>query len=306
MSYEVLLAVNKFTYVLCHYKEEMSSLEEERMKGDRLRPGIFFLADGWHENEAKWSPKMWVVRGLCCPLVELASDITSICPPWLHLLVLSFKESSFVDEIRLFCLCSMNAFYFTAQRSRWRHLEGGYKAGPGCSIKLCAKSKFSTRWSQRFSRKLSEKMLFNKQGRKKPRLKFNSVLALIGPSNNRALTTQTAVKWCETSQTSLKLRRKTENHSQLIICTYLKNFTLFSRSFVSQIKNYVWIHAYGPATLQECRINTYIIMTHVASPVINSVPLVVSVEMNTVNYKPRLTQRVLRFAVFRRRKFSNL
>ena len=47
-------------------------------------------------------------------------------------------------------------------------------------------------------------------------------------------------------------------------------------------------------------------MTHVASPVINSVPLVVSVEMNTVNYKPRLTQRVLRFAVFRRRKFSNL
>lgn len=139
MSYEVLLAVNKFTYVLCHYREEMSSLEEERMKGDRLRPGIFFLADGWHENEAKWSPKMWLVRGLCCPLVELASDITSICPPWLHLLVLSFKESSFVDEIRLFCLCSMNAFYFTAQRSRWRHLEGGYKAGPGCSIKLCAK-----------------------------------------------------------------------------------------------------------------------------------------------------------------------
>lgn len=53
MSYEVLLAVNKFTYVLCHYKEEMSSLEEERMKEDRLRPGIFFLADGWHENEAK-------------------------------------------------------------------------------------------------------------------------------------------------------------------------------------------------------------------------------------------------------------
>ena len=48
------------------------------------------------------------------------------------------------------------------------------------------------------------------------------------------------------------------------------------------------------------------VMTHVASPVINSVPLVVSVEMNTVNYKPRLTQRVLRFAVFRRRKFSNL
>ena len=36
-------------------------------------------------------------------------------------------------------------------------------------------------------------------------------------------------------------------------------------------------------------INAY--MTHVASPVINSVPLVVSVKMNTVNYKPRLTQR---------------
>lgn len=177
MSYEVLLAVNKFTYVLCHYKDETSSLEEERMKGDRLRPGIFFLADGWHENEAKWSPKMWVVRGLCCPLV----DITSICPPWLHLLVLSFKESSFVDEIRLFCLCSMNAFYFTAQRSGWRHLELEdartlSPSGPGSSIKLCAKFEAekvnSVPWSKRFSRKLSEKMLFNKQQRKKPRLTF--------------------------------------------------------------------------------------------------------------------------------------
>ena len=248
MSYEVLLAVNKFTYVLCHYKEEMSSLEEERMKGDRLRPGIFFLADGWHENEAKWSPKMWVVRGLCCPLVELASDITSICPPWLHLLVLSFKESSFVDEIRLFCLCSINAFYFTAQRSvrsgdvTWRvatKLEDSRTlspSGPGCSIKLCAKFEAervnSVPWSQRFSRKLSEKMLFKKKERKKPRLKFKSVLALIRPSKNRALTTKKAVKWCETSQISLKHRRKTENHSQLIICTLLKNFTLFSRNFV--------------------------------------------------------------------------
>lgn len=263
MSYEVLLAVNKFTYVLCHYKEEMSSLGEERMKEDRLRPGIFFLADGWHENEAKWSPKMWVVRGLCCPLVELASDITSICPPWLHLLVLSFKESSFVDEIRLFCLCFISPRKGTGDVT-WRvatKLEDARTLspwGPGCSIKLAAKSKFSTLWSQRFSRKLSEKMLFNKQERKKPRLKFNSVLALIGPSNNRALTTQKEIKWCETSQTSLKLRRKTENHSQLIICTYLKNFTLFFRSFVSQIKNYaVWIDAHGPATLQECRINTY-------------------------------------------------
>lgn len=263
MSYEVLLAVNKFTYVLCHYKEEMSSLEEERMKEDRLRPGIFFLADGWHENEAKWSPKMWVVRGLCCPLVELASDITSICPPWLHLLVLSFKESSFVDEIRLFCLCFISPRKGAGDVT-WRvatKLEDARTlspSGPGCSIKLAAKSKFSTPWSQRFSRKLSEKMLFNKQERKKPRLKFNSVLALIGPSNNRALTTQKEIKWCETSQTSLKLRRKTENHSQLIICTYLKNFTLFFRSFVSQIKNYaVWIDAHGPATLQECRINTY-------------------------------------------------
>lgn len=58
------------------------------------------------------------------------------------------------------------------------------------------------------------------------------------------------------------------------------------------------------ATLQECRIIAY--MTHEASPVINSVPLVVSVKMNTVNYTPRLTQRALRFAVFRRRKFGNL
>ena len=141
MSYEVLLAVNKFTYVLCHYKEEMSSLEEERMKGDRLRPGIFFLANGWHENEAKWSPKMWVVRGLCCPLVELASDITSICPPWLHLLVLSFKESSFVDEIRLFCLCFISPRKGPGDVS-WRvatKLDDARTlspSGPGCSIKL--------------------------------------------------------------------------------------------------------------------------------------------------------------------------
>lgn len=63
-------------------------------------------------------------------------------------------------------------------------------SGPGCAIKLCAKFEVnSVPLSQRFSRKLSEKMLFNKQERKKPRLKFNSVSALIGPSNNRALTT---------------------------------------------------------------------------------------------------------------------
>lgn len=151
MSYEVLLAVNKFTYVLCHYKEEMSSLEEERMKGDRLRPGIFFLADGWHENEAKWSPKMWVARGLCCPLVELATDITSICPPWLHLLVLSFKESSFVDEIRLFCLRSI----FHRAKVRVTSLGGWLQSwrcedvkplGPGLFNKTLCKiwSKFST------------------------------------------------------------------------------------------------------------------------------------------------------------------
>ena len=255
MSYEVLLAVNKFTYVLCHYKEEMSSLEEERMKGDRLRPGIFFLADGWHENEAKWSPKMWLVRGLCCPLVELASDITSICPPWLHLLVLSFKESSFVDEIRLFCLCSMNLFH--RAKVPVTSLGGWLQSRTGLFNKTLCKKVNSVHPGPRGFQENYPRRCFDKQERKKLRLKFNSVLALIGPSSNRALTTQKAVKWCKTSQTSLKLRRKTENHSQLIICTYLKNFTLFFRSFVSQIKNYLWIHAYGPTTLQECQINTY-------------------------------------------------
>lgn len=88
------------------------------------------------------------------------------------------------------------------------------------------KSKFSTLVPEDFKKVIRENAF--KQERNKPRLKSNFVLALIGPSNNRAITTQKAVKWCETSQISLKLRRKTENHSQLTICTLLKNFyTIF-------------------------------------------------------------------------------
>lgn len=94
-------------------RRDVASSRVERQES--FPSSVNFLASGWRVNEAKWSPKARDVRGLRCPLVRRTNNITFIRPPWLHLYALSLKEIVVVDERRLFCLCSMNAFYFTAQ-----------------------------------------------------------------------------------------------------------------------------------------------------------------------------------------------
>ena len=80
-------------------------------------------------------------------------------------------------------VCFVYVRYFTAQRSGWRHLEGGYKAGgredakplgPGLFNKTLYKiwSKFSTLVPEVFKKIIREDD-FNKEEGKKPRLKFN-------------------------------------------------------------------------------------------------------------------------------------
>ena len=89
-----------------------------------------FLESECGKIEAKWSPNAIVRQGLRCPFAEWTNNITIIRPPWL-------KKIFVVDEKGLFCLCSVNAFYFTAQNKSHRMTSVAGREGYEAVASLC-------------------------------------------------------------------------------------------------------------------------------------------------------------------------